>query len=173
MDGIANIDRIGKEEYCLNIAETVSERSTCLTKHWGAIIVKDDVIVSTGFNGAPRKVEDCLQNGYCRLAEYRRKTNAGRGTCYEQCPSVHAEMNAIISANKNDMFGATLYLVGKQSTNLEGGFTYVTNPLPCSMCRKLIINARIEKVVIRLDKGVSKTYYTKDWQKIEDITGGY
>lgn len=170
---MTSIDRIDKDCYYLNIAETVSQRSTCLTKHWGAIIVKDDIIVSTGFNGAPRKVEDCLQNGYCRLVEYRRKTNSGRGTCYEQCPSVHAEMNAIISASKDEMLGATLYLVGKESTNLDGGFNYVNNPLSCSMCRKLIINARIEKVVVRLDKNLAKTYYVKDWQHIHHVIGGY
>lgn len=167
------IDRIDKDSYYLDIAEAVSQRSTCLTKHWGAIIVKDDIIISTGFNGAPRKVEDCLQANHCRLIAYRKKTNSGRGTCYEQCPSVHAEMNAMLFANKEDMFGATLYLVGKESTNLDGGFTYVNHPLPCSMCKKLIINARIEKVVIRLDENSSITYPVKNWQKIDHIVGGY
>lgn len=166
--------RIDKDNYYLNIAETVSQRSTCLTKHWGAIIVKDDTIVSTGFNGAPRKVKDCLQKGYCRLTEHRKKTNSGRGTCYEQCLSVHAEMNAMLSASKDEMLGATLYLVGKESTSLDGGFDYVKNPKPCTMCRKMIINAGIERVIVRIDRSYHSNYLVKGWTLNEDeIVGGY
>lgn len=112
MDGMTNIDRISKHKYYLNIAEVVSQRSTCLCKHWGAVIVKDDTIVSTGFNGAPRKVVDCLEKQECRLLQYRKKNKLGRGTAYEQCLSVHAEMNAIIFADKDKLKNSTLYLAG-------------------------------------------------------------
>lgn len=168
------MDRIEKDKYYLNIAETVAQRSTCLCKHWGAVIVKDDTIISTGFNGAPRNVVDCLEKQECRLLQYRRKNNLGRGTAYEQCLSVHAEMNAIIFADKNKMKGATMYLVGKELVGIDQFEQYVISPRPCAMCRKMIINAGIENVVVRLNKNQAFTYNVKDWTLIEDdIVGDY
>lgn len=165
------MERLSKTEYYLGIANAVSKRSSCLTKHWGAVIVKDDTIVSTGYNGAPRKVQDCMERGFCKLAEYRRKTNSGRGTCYEQCVSVHAEMNAIIFANKEDLKDSTLYLFGEECNNLEYTWNCVENPNPCSECKKMIINAGIKTIVVKTSygwKSVSPSIWTED-----DITGGY
>lgn len=168
------MERISKDEYYLNIAEKVSERSTCLQKHWGAVIVKDDVIVSTGFNGAPRKVCDCMEDGYCNLQLARRKLQSTRrGTMYEQCTSVHAEQNALLFADKDKLEGATMYLVGKQIIDLDGKFQYVPEPSPCHICKKLIINAELEKVVVRLKEGHSITYPVDGWLSKNEILGGY
>lgn len=128
-----------KEEYYLNIAETVLERSTCLRRMYGAIIVKNDEIIATGYNGAPRGEMNCCDCGICR----REALNIPKGERYELCVSVHAEANAIISAARKDMIGATMYIVGKER---DGRYA---NPNPCMMCRRLIINAGIEKVIGR------------------------
>ena len=135
--------RRDKTNYYLDIAETVIERGTCLRRNFGAIIVKNDQIVSTGYVGAPRGRKNCCDLGYCTRA----KLGVPRGQRYELCRSVHAEMNAIIHASRNDMLDATLYLVGKE---YETG-AYVQNACPCSMCARLIINAGITTVVVRDD----------------------
>ncbi len=166
------MERISKYQYYLNIAKEVSKRSTCLNKHWGAVIVKNDVIVSTGFNGAPRKVKDCMERGYCSLQQYRQKNNLGRGTAYEYCISTHAEMNAIIFANKDDMQGSTLFLYGEQIHGLDGIWSLVSNPNPCSECKKLIINAGIENVVTLDEAGNIRSVHTNNWDE-NDIIGGY
>lgn len=164
-----------KDEYYLDIAEVVSQKSTCLRKKWGAIIVQDNVIVSTGFNGAPRKMEDCTQRGYCHLVQCRKETSRDqRGTMYEECYSVHAEQNAIIFGNLDRMKNSTLYLVGKQTNGLDEGWIYVDNPTPCKLCRKMIINAGINKVVTRLDKNIIKTIEISEWiEKPYEIIGKY
>lgn len=136
--------RIDKINYYLDIAEVALERSTCLRRNFGAIIVKNDEIISTGYNGAPRGRKNCTDLGYCT----REKLNIPRGERYELCRSVHAEENAIISAPRKDMIGASLYLVGKNYTDKS----YVENARPCSMCKKTIINSGIEKIYIRDDK---------------------
>ena len=133
--------RIDKENYYLDIAETVLERSTCLRRCYGAIIVKNDEIVSTGYNGAPRGRKNCMDLGYCT----REAMNVPSGERYELCRSVHAEMNAIISAARRDTLGATLYLAGREAKSGE----LLHDATSCSMCRRLIINAGIAKVVIR------------------------
>lgn len=166
------MERVSKTDYYLNIAEKVAERSTCLNKHWGAVIVKDDVIISTGFNGAPRHVKDCLEKGYCRLSEYRRKHSLGRGTAYEQCLSAHAEMNAMIFGDKENMNGATLYLCGVERLGLEDIWSYVANPNPCPQCKKLIINAGIKDVIVKIGDKISAYFDVSDWDE-EDIVGGY
>lgn len=135
--------RIDKNNYYLNIAETVLERGTCIRRLYGAAIVKNDEIISTGYVGAPRKRKNCTDLGYCM----REKLNIPRGERYEMCRSVHAEQNAIISASRKDMIGATLYLVGKEITG-----EYVKKAMPCMFCKRMIINAGIEKVVIRDSK---------------------
>lgn len=133
--------RIDKINYYLNIAETVIERATCLRRCWGAVIVKNDEIISTGYNGAPRGRKNCSDLGYC----IREKLNIPRGERYELCRSVHAEQNAIISAARKDTIGATLYMVGKDIKTGE----YVKNSMSCAMCKRIIINAGIKEVVIR------------------------
>ena len=133
--------RRDKTNYYLDIAETVLERGTCLRRSFGAIIVANDQIISTGYVGAPRGRVNCTDIGYCT----REKLNVPRGERYELCRSVHAEANAIIHASRQEMLGATLYLVGKERLTDE----YVANANPCSMCKRMIINAGIAKVVVR------------------------
>ena len=136
--------RRDKENYYLDIAQTVLERSTCLRKKYGAVIVKNDEIISSGYNGAPRSRKNCMDIGSC----VRVTMNIPRGERYEICRSVHAEANAIISAARCDMIGATLYLAGIEAETGE----YVRDASSCSMCKRLIINAGIERVVIRVDR---------------------
>lgn len=133
--------RIDKENYYLDIAETVAERSTCLRRLYGSIIVQNDEIISTGYNGAPRGRKNCADLNYCT----REAMNIPSGQRYELCRSVHAETNCIISASRREMLGATLYMACRdpKTGNLLPGST------SCSMCRRNIINAGIQRVVIR------------------------
>ncbi len=133
--------RQDKINYYLDIAETVSARGTCLRRNYGAIIVNNDEIISTGYVGAPRGRQNCCDMGKC----VRTELNIPRGERYEICRSVHAEANAIISAGRREMLGATMYLVGKEVS--DG--SYIKNANSCSMCKRMIINAGIAKVVIR------------------------
>ena len=135
------MDRVSKENYYLDIAETVSERSTCLRRRFGAIIVKNDTIISTGYNGAPRGRANCNEIGNC----IRTKLGIQRGERYEMCRSVHAEANAIISAARRDMLGAALYMACRDPKT----GALIPGSSSCSMCRRLIINAGITRVVIR------------------------
>lgn len=135
------MDRVSKENYYLDIAEIVSERSTCLRRRFGSIIVKNDSIVATGYNGAPRGRKNCSDLASCK----REEMNIPRGERYELCRSVHAEANAIISAQRRDMVGATIYLVGRDARSGE----LLHDATSCPMCRRMIINAGIDEVVIR------------------------
>ena len=148
-------ERRDKHNYYLDIAESVLERGTCLRRKYGAIIVKNDQIISTGYAGAPRGRKNCSDLGWCR----REKLNVPRGERYELCRSVHAEANAIISAARENMIGATLYLVGKDRKTGE----LVENTSSCSMCKRLIINAGIEKVVIRNTPTEYSIVSVQDW----------
>ena len=149
------MDRIDKENYYLDIAETVMERSTCLRRHYGALIVHNDEIIATGYNGAPRGRENCIDLGHC----LRERMNIPSGERYELCRSVHAEMNAIISAARSACLGGTLFLAGKEASTGE----YVKNIMPCSMCRRLIINAGLKKVVMRTDKAQYEVVNVQEW----------
>ena len=135
------MERISKENYYLDIAETVLERATCLRRIYGAIIVKNDEIISTGYNGAPRGRANCVDMGYCS----REAMKVPRGERYELCRSVHAEANAIISASRRDMAGGTIYLVGRNAATGE----LLNDATSCLMCRRMIINAGLDRVVIR------------------------
>ena len=154
------MERVSKENYYLDIAEAVIERATCLRRVYGAIIVKNDEIISTGYNGAPRGRKNCVDIGYCT----REAMKVPRGQRYELCRSVHAEANAIISAARRDMVGGTLYLVGKDAATgaLLGDAT------SCSMCRRLIINAGLEKVVIRTSPTEYQVVRVQDWVEEDD-----
>jgi dCMP deaminase len=154
------MNRMDKENYYLDIAETVLERSTCLRRCYGAIIVKHDEIVSTGYNGAPRGRKNCMDLGYCT----REAMKIPSGQRYELCRSVHAEMNAIISAARRDTLGATLYLAGRESASGE----LLHNATSCSMCRRLIINAGIERVVIRNNDKEYSVVQVQDWIQEDD-----
>ncbi len=147
--------RRDKTNYYLDLAETVSQRCTCLRRHYGAVIVKDDEVISTGYVGTPRGRQNCSDLGYC----LRAKMGIPRGERYELCRSVHAEANAIISASRRDMIGSTLYLVGRNVDNGE----YIENAICCSMCKRLVINAGIEKVVVRDDKDHYRVIQVTDW----------
>ena len=147
--------RIDKENYYLDIAETVLERSTCLRCRYGAIIVHNDEIVSTGYNGAPRGRENCIDLGFC----LRDKLNVPHGERYELCRSVHAEMNAIISASRSECIGGTLCLAGRDTKTGD----YLPSVTPCSMCRRVIINAGLKKVVMRIDKDRYETVNVQEW----------
>ena len=148
------MERISKENYYLNIAETVAKRSTCLRRCYGAIIVKNDEIISTGYNGAPRGRKNCVDLGCCT----REAMKIPSGQRYELCRSVHAEANSIISAARRDTLGATLYMtcIDPATGDLIPGST------SCSMCRRLIINAGIERIVIR---DTAEAYRVVDVQK--------
>ncbi len=154
------MNRIDKENYYLDIAETVLERSTCLRRCYGAIVVKNDEIVSTGYNGAPRGRKNCMDLGYCT----REAMNVPSGERYELCRSVHAEMNAIISAARRDTLGATLYLAGREAKNGE----LLHDATSCSMCRRVIINAGIDRVVIRNTKQDYSVVHVEDWIREDD-----
>ena len=148
-------ERRDKHNYYLDIAASVLERGTCLRTKYGAIIVKNDQIISTGYAGAPRGRENCSDLGWCR----REKLNVPRGERYELCRSVHAEANAIISASRENMIGSTLYLVGKECETGD----YVKNGSCCSMCKRMVINAGIKNVVIRDDRKNFRIVSVDDW----------
>lgn len=156
--------RTDKTNYYLDIAETVLERGTCLRRNYGAIIVKNDQIISTGYVGAPRGRKNCIDMNVC----VRENMRVPRGERYELCRSVHAEQNAIIHARREDMIGSCLYLCGKDAKTGE----YVENASACSMCKRMIINAGIEKVFIRNTKEKFTEVNVIDWiENDESITG--
>ena len=146
--------RPSKTDYYLGIAKAVAQRGTCLRRKFGAIIVKDDRIVSTGYVGAPRGRINCCDRGKC----FRMENNIPSGTRYELCRSTHAEMNAIINASKEEMEGATMYLVG-----IENDGSYTKNADCCSMCKRVVINSGIEKVIIATGEGKHKCINVTEW----------
>ena len=152
--------RTSKENYYLDIADAVSERSTCLRRKYGAIIVRNDEIISTGYNGAPRGRQNCTDLDYCT----RDAMKIPSGQRYELCRSVHAEANAIISAARRDTMNATLYLVGHDAKTGEG----LQDTTSCSMCRRNIINAGIAKVIIRTGKSSFRIIDVDEWIKNDD-----
>ena len=158
------MERVSKINYYLDLAQTVAERSTCLRKNYGAIIVKNDSIVSTGYNGAPRGRKNCSDIGYCM----REKLNIPRGERYEMCRSVHSEANAIIAASREQMLDAELYMtcIDPATKEIVGG----TNS--CAMCKRMIINAGIKRVYIRDTKDEYRTVEVADWIEDDDSLTG-
>ena len=154
------MQRIDKENYYLDIAQTVLERSTCLRRWYGAIIVRNDEIVATGYNGAPRGRANCCELGYC----VREQMQVPRGERYELCRSVHAEANAIISASRNGCIGGTLYLVGRDAATGK----LLPDATSCSMCRRTIINAGLERVVIRRTETEYTVVPVQEWIDHDD-----
>ena len=157
-------NRVSKDNYYLDIAQIVSERSTCLRKCYGAIIVKNDSIISTGYNGAPRGRKNCSDVGYCM----RDKLNIPRGERYELCRSVHAEANAIIAAPRDQMLGSVLYMVGTDAKTGE----LLSDITSCAMCKRLVINAGIEKIVVRNDPENYTVYDVNSWIENDDSLSG-
>ena len=160
------MERRDKDNYYLDIAEAVLQRGTCLRKLYGAVIVKNDEIISTGYVGSPRGRKNCTDLGYC----IRQNLNIPRGERYELCRSVHAEANAIISASRESMLDSTLYLVGIDAVTHE----YVKNASCCSMCKRMVINAGITNVIIRDDKMNFRRIKVSEWiDKDDSIIGEF
>ena len=162
------MERRDKINYYLDLAEMVSQRSTCPRRRYGAVIVNNDEVVSTGYNGAPRGRKNCTEVGWC----IREKLKIPRGERYEICRSVHAEANAIISAARDRMLGASLYLTGVDAQTGE----YVANSSSCSMCKRQVINAGITKVYVRDDKDSYRVVdVNEDWvvndESLEGVFG--
>ena len=156
--------RRDKINYYLDLADVVAKRCTCLRRHYGAVIVKNDEVISTGYVGAPRGRKNCSDLGYC----IRQKMNIPRGERYELCRSVHAEANAIISAEREKMIGSALYLSGREVSTGE----YVHNSCSCSMCKRLIINAGIERVFIRDTEDEYREILVQDWIEHDESLDG-
>ena len=152
--------RIDKENYYLDIAQTVAERSTCLRRCYGAILVRNDEIIATGYTGAPRGRKNCVDLNYCT----REALNIPSGQRYELCRSVHAEANCIISASRSEMLGATLYMA---CVNPADG-ALIPDSTSCSMCRRQIINAGIERVVIRDTRTDYRIVEVRAWIEDDD-----
>jgi dCMP deaminase len=156
--------RKDKNNYYLDIADTVLIRGTCLRRNYGAIIVKNDEIISSGYTGAPRGRENCSDRGSCQ----REVMNVPRGTHYELCRSVHSEANAIISASRRDMLNSTLYLVGRDAKTGK----VVEKARPCAMCKRMIINAGIERVIIRESGSEYTEIPVSAWIDYDDSLSG-
>ena len=158
--------RVDKENYYLDIAETVLERATCLRRAYGAIIVRNDEIISTGYNGSPRGRKNCVDMGFC----VRESLSVPSGERYELCRSVHAEANAIIAAARERMLGATIYMVciSPDDGSVVGGTS------SCMMCKRQIINAGIATVIVRDTKEEYRVIDVNDWIENDDsLTGQF
>lgn len=157
-----------KDQYYLDIARVVSTRSTCLKVLMGAIIVKEDQIIATGYVGSPRQTKSSIEHNFC----LRQQLNIPSGTQYELCRSVHAEQNAIINAARAgvSLLGGDMFIYGEQRTSGE-----TVNAVPCFICKKMIINAGLNRVICSVnDPAISfRTFSTaewvKDWQKFDII----
>ena len=156
--------RKDKINYYLDIAASVSERSTCLRRHYGCVIVKNDEIISTGYNGAPRGRKNCDDLGFC----YREQMDIPRGERYELCRSVHAEQNAIISASRNELIDADLYMVGINAKT--GGIE--PKSTSCMMCKRVVINSGIKRVIVREPDNKYTIYNVEDWISDDDSLNG-
>lgn len=158
------MNRRDKHNYYLDMADVARERGTCLRRNYGAVIVKNDVIVSTGYVGAPRGRANCIDLGTC----IREQMKIPRGERYEFCRSVHAEANAIIHASREQMLGATLYLVGRDAKTNE----LIGDANSCTMCKRMIINAGIDKVIVRRTEDEYETIDVADWVQYDELLDG-
>jgi len=152
---INNMERIPKEEYYLNIAREIGKRATCFRNKGGAIIVREDVIVATGYVGAPRKTKDCLERGEC----LRDKLKIPHGKNYEICRSVHAEANCIINAARSgvSVLGGDMYIY---CTDRNGN---PVDSFPCFVCKKMIINAGLKRMICATKEGQYKIFEAEQW----------
>jgi len=149
--------RLTKDEYYLNIAKQVAERATCFRNKGGAIIVKEDVIAATGYIGAPRKTRDCFERGEC----LRDKLKIPHGRQYEICRSVHAEQNCIINAARAgvSILGGDMFIYHRDRKGKE------IDSFPCFICKKMIINAGLKRVVCSTKEKGMKIFNIEDWVK--------
>jgi dCMP deaminase len=150
--------RISKDEYYLGIAKEVSQRTTCFRRSIGAIIIRDDQIISTGYGGAPRKTRDSFEHGHC----LRDKLNIPHGQRYELCRSVHAEQNAIINAARAgvSLLGGDMYIYGSVYGKSEP-----VDASPCFICKKMIINAGLNRIICSTAEGKMRIFMVSDWIK--------
>lgn len=158
------MERRDKINYYLDLADVVSSRSTCLRRHYGAVIVKNDEVISTGYVGAPRGRKNCTDLNVC----IRQEMNIPRGERYELCRSVHAEANAIISAEREKMIGASMFLCGRE----VGSGEIINNSNSCSMCKRMIINAGIEKVFVRDSRDEYREINVQEWIDNDESLNG-
>lgn len=150
--------RPSKDEYYLNVAREIAARSTCFRNHMGAIIVRDDQIIATGYVGAPRNARSCHDRGEC----LRDKLKIPHGKQYEICRSAHSEMNAIINAARAgvSLLNGDIYIHG---TNPKDGLK--RDSFPCFICKKMIINAGLNRAVCSTKDGEIKIFKVEDWVK--------
>ncbi|MBU3918715.1 dCMP deaminase family protein [Patescibacteria group bacterium] len=159
--------RPSKDEYYLDFARAISKRATCLRRKFGAVIVRDDQIISCGYCGSPRGAPNCIDIGKCLRDELK----VPSGERYELCRSVHAEANAVINAARSgvSVLGGTIYVCGE---NAEDGET-LNDSMPCQMCRRVIINSGIKRVVVPSEQGTHE-YFPKDWTNGDEVSlNGY
>jgi dCMP deaminase len=159
------MNRPSKDDYYLNMALDASKRSTCNRRHFGAIIVKDDSIISCGYNGPVRDAPNCLENG---CLKNNNKKEAGKGYDFCRAGPMHAEVNAIVNAARNNggTLGSIIYIAGEFSGDRKG----LSDSYPCKGCQKEIINAGIEKVIIRMADNHIESFLVKDWVKEAYLT---
>ena len=148
------------DEYFMMLAKLTASRSTCLSRPTGAVVVKDRQVIASGYNGSLPGEAHCMDDGQC----FRRSLEWPEAMKYDMCRSAHAEANAIISASRRDMVGGTLYLVGRNAQTGEL-LPYATS---CPMCRRHIINAGLERVVIRRTPTEFQVVDVQDWIDSED-----
>ena len=148
--------RPGWDVYFIDIARAVAARATCLRRKYGSVIAKNNTIVSTGYNGAARGVKDCIEAGECT----RQILKIPHGQRYELCHSVHAEANAIIRASLEELNGATIYITG---TDGQDGSECSSEP--CMMCKRMILNAGIARVVYSDGGGGLTVINPRQWLK--------
>lgn len=165
--------RIPKDKYYMNIAKEVAERSTCFRARHGAVIVRDDQIISTGYVGAPRKTKDCFERGNC----LRNELNIPSGQRYEMCRSVHAEQNAIVNSARAgvNLLGGIMYIYSEKID--DNGDYKVIDAFPCFICKKMIVNSGLDTVICGATNGELNVYktsdWTEDWQKndlLDDVS---
>ncbi len=149
-------NRVSKDDYYLGIAKEVSRRSTCFRRSIGAIIVRDDQIISTGYVGAPRKTKSSHEHGFC----LRDRLGIPHGERYELCRSVHAEQNAVINAARAgvSLLGGSMYIYGTVY-----GEDRPINAFPCFICKKMIINAGLDRIVCSTAGGKKKVFRVSQW----------
>lgn len=150
------IPKLTKDQYYMNIAHEVARKSKCYRRTMGAIIVKDDQIISTGYVGAIRKGKDCFEHGFC----LRTKLGIPHGHRYELCRSVHSEQNAIINAARAgvSLLGGDIYLYGADAVTGEA-----IDVLPCFICKKIIINAGLKRMICSTKEGGLRIFEIQDW----------
>jgi len=150
-------ERMPKDEYYLNIAKQIAERATCFRNKGGAVIVKDDVIIATGYIGAPRKTKDCFERGFC----LRDKLKIPHGRSYEICRSVHCEANCLINAARSGVvvLGGDMYIYERDREGKE------IDSFPCFICKKMIINVGLKRVICSTKEKGIKIFNVENWIK--------